>query len=213
MQSNISNEQFSGSYSSPSEPHFDDEATLLSARPVVPIGELSSKTGLSRPLVFGLAVAGALLLGVSATVFYYSRFSTVEGQSVTRIETVASDVQGVASEPPNLSELPGATGTIESDDFFAESNKSTKAKTQVSSRPVTTRALNSSRDRLKKPAHRPETRVVDQRSDYDYETRDERHAARRESRERKGEIRARRAARRLNEVLRIREIFEGPARP
>jgi hypothetical protein len=213
MESNITNEQFRSSYSSLSEPHFDDEATVLSARPVVPIGEVASKAGFSRPWVFGLAVVAALLLGVSATAFYYSRFPTIEGRSLVSIETVSSDVQGVASEAHSLNELREATGTTDSDDSFAESNKSAKAKTPASSRPLTASPLNSSTGRLKKPAHRREARVIDQRFDYVNETREQRRAARRESKERKGEIRARRAARRSDEVLRIREIFEGPARP
>jgi hypothetical protein len=213
MESNITNEQFRSSYSSPSEPHFDDEATVLSARPVVPIGELTSKAGFSRPWVFGLAIVAALLLGVSATAFYYSRFSAIDGQSVVSIETVSSDVQGVASEPPNVNELPEATGTTESDNSVTDSNKSVKAKTQTVSRPSITRPLNSSKDRVKKRAPRRETQVVDQLVDYENETREQRREARRDAQERKREIRERRVERRSDEALRIREIFEGPARP
>lgn len=208
MKSNVTDEQFWSSYSSPSEPHFDDEATLLSARPVVPIRELTSKAAFSRRWVFGLAVAGALLLGVSATVFYYSRFPTMDGQSVVSFETVSADAQGLASELPSLNELPEATGTIESTDLFADSNKSAKLKTEASSR-----QHNLSRDRLKKPPHRRQTPVIDQRVDYENETREQRREARRDAQERKREIRERRAERRSDEVLRIREIFEGSARP
>jgi hypothetical protein len=208
MKSNVTDERFWSSYSSPSEPHFEDEATLLSARPVVPIRELTSKAGFSRRWVFGLAVAGALLLGVSATAFYYTRFPTMDGLSVVSIETVSADAQGVASELPSLNELPEATGTIESTDFFADSNKSAKLKTAASSR-----QHNLSRDRLKKPAHRRQSPVIDQRVDYENETSEQRREARRDAQERKREIREGRAERRSDEVLRIREIFEGPARP
>jgi hypothetical protein len=212
MQSNITNEQFS-SYASLSEPHFDDEATVLSARPVVPIEELTTKAGFSRPWVFGFAVAGALLLGVVATAFYYSRFSKIEGAHVANLANVSSGVQGVPSRPTNLNEVPEVSGTIESDDSFTDSNKSAKAKTQAAARPLVTRPLNSSKARVKEPAPRRETRVVDQRVDYENETREQRRAARRDAKERKRENRERRARRPSDEVLRIREIFEGPARP
>jgi hypothetical protein len=213
MQSNITNEQFSSSSASLSEPHFDDEATVLSARPVVPIEELTKKVGFSRPWAFGLAVAGALLLGVAATAFYYSLFSTLEGRPFANLATVSSNVQGVAPEPPKLNELPGATGITKSDASSVDSNKSAKAKMQAASRPVITRPLHFPKDRVKVLAPRRETPVVDQRVDYENETREQRRAARRDAQERKREIRERRAARRSDEVLRIREIFEGPARP
>jgi hypothetical protein len=215
MQSNITNEQFSSSSASLSEPHFDDEATVLSARPVVPIEELTTKVRFSRPWAFGLAVAGALLLGVVATAFYYTRFSTLEGRRFDNLATVSSTVQGVAPEPPKLNELPEATGITKSDAAFVDSNKSAKAKAkaQAASRPVITRSVHSPKDRVKELAPRRETRVVDQRIDYENETREQRRAARSDAQERKREIRDRRAARRADEVLRIREIFEGPARP
>jgi hypothetical protein len=209
MEANITDEPFRGSDSSPSEPHFEDEATLLSARPVVPIAALTSKERFSRPWIFGIAVAGAILLGMAATVFYYSQFRAIEERSVAGIDIVSSGVQGVASEPLNLNELHQAK-TTESDDSFADSNKSAKEKPQTPSRLATARPLNAYNVGSKKPAFRRETPGVDERSYSEYETRDERRAARRESKERKRE---RRAAKHSDEVLRIRDIFEGPARP
>ncbi len=51
----------------PPEPHFDEERTLLSARPVVPLGELKKKVR-SRRLFLTGAFALAVLLGASASV-------------------------------------------------------------------------------------------------------------------------------------------------
>src|SRR5688500_17006739 len=73
MVSNITDQVFWSSDTPLAEPHFDEEATLLSARRVVPIKKVAvKKPGFSRPWVFGFALAGALLLGVSVTALYYS---------------------------------------------------------------------------------------------------------------------------------------------
>src|SRR5882724_6215173 len=46
-------------------PHFDDEATLLSARPVVPLTKVKSRSLLRRILPFlATAILGGLLTGV-----------------------------------------------------------------------------------------------------------------------------------------------------
>ncbi|HET6890579.1 MAG TPA: hypothetical protein VFH31_05705, partial [Pyrinomonadaceae bacterium] len=53
-----------------SEPHFDDEATLLSARRVVPFHKLTDKTNSKRNLYFGAALATALMVGIIGGVIY-----------------------------------------------------------------------------------------------------------------------------------------------
>src|SRR5688572_17562864 len=49
-------------------PHFDEDATLLSARPVVPLQQVKSETRSRRHMIFGLTILAAILLGaISAT--------------------------------------------------------------------------------------------------------------------------------------------------
>ncbi|MDQ2920934.1 MAG: hypothetical protein M3R52_04880 [Acidobacteriota bacterium] len=216
MESNITDQQFWSPDSPLAEPHFDEEVTLLSARPVVPIKNLTVKPGFSRPWVFGFALAGALLFGVSATTLYYSRFRTTGSQLVPKIEAVSSGVQGVASESVALDERPSeaieataATGAGSSP-VYSETSRGVKA--QAPSVSWTNRPPNSSNAVSKKPDHRRATVVIDQSSESEYETRDERRAAKREAKEWKAN-RERRAGKHSNELLRIRDIFEGPPRP
>lgn len=211
MKSNITNEQFWSPDSPLAAPHFDEEVTLLSARPVVPIKRLSLKPGFLRPWVFGFALAGALLLGVSATALYYSQFRTTGSQPVPNIETVSSGAEGVASEAVAPDERPTeATGAGSSS---VDSDPSVSVKAQARSVSWTTRPLNSSTAVSKKPAHRRATVVVDQSTESEYETREERRAARRETKERRRANREGRAGKHSDELLRIRDIFEGPPRP
>ena len=214
MESNIANQKLWRPDSPLAEPHFNEEATLLSARPVVPIGELTAKAGFSRPWIFGLAVAGALILGVSATALYYSRFRTTEPQSAGSIETVSSGVQGVAPEPVVLNELHTEAKVTKTDSPLVGSVGSARGKAQAPSVLLATRPPHSSSSAVpKKAAHRRGVALLDQSPEFEYETRSERRAARREAKEFKRANRERRAGKHPDEVLRIREIFEGPARP
>jgi cytoskeletal protein RodZ len=52
----------------PPEPHFDEERTLLSARRVVPLGELNAKAGSRGWLLLTGGIAFAILLGAGAAV-------------------------------------------------------------------------------------------------------------------------------------------------
>lgn len=215
MESNFAKQRFWSPDSPLSEPHFDEEATLLSARPVVPISKLSVKPGFSRPLIFGLALAGALLLGVTATALYYSGLPAIESQPSPNIATVSSGVQGFESEAVALDEPAEATeasGQTGDGDSSADSATSAGGKARPGTILGTTRRSNSSNSVSKKPAHRRAV-AVEQSWDYEYETREERRAAKREARERKRADRERRAGKPSNEVLRIRDIFEGPQRP
>jgi hypothetical protein len=219
MESNIRDQQFWTPDSPPAQPHFDEEATLLSARPVVPIREITAKAGFSRPWVLGIALVSALLLGVTATAFYYSRLGTTELRSVTSIEAISSGVEGVASEPIMLNEIPEVRATesgsslVDSNKSAVDSNKPAKLKTQTASVRSTSKPLNSSIIVHPKPDHRQDREAIDPNAEAEYETRDERRAARREAKKLQRVDRERRVGKRSNEVLRIREIFEGPARP
>src|SRR5687768_1919491 len=99
MESNISNQPLWSPESPVAQPRFDEEATLLSARPVVPIEEVAVKPGFSRPWVLGFALAGALFLGVAATAIYFSQFRTTGSQPVSRVDALSAGAEGVASEP------------------------------------------------------------------------------------------------------------------
>lgn len=216
MESNISNQQFWSPDSPLAEPHFDEEVTLLSARPVVPIERFTRRPVYTRPWVFGFALAGALLLGVSATALYYSRFGTTGSQALPSIEKVSSGAQGavteaVAHDEPTIkaTDTTGATGAGIS---AVDSDTPARVKALAPSVSWMTRPLNSSNAVSKKPAHLRATVVIDQSSEPEYETH-ERRGAKREAKERKRANRVGRDGKPSDELLRIREIFEGPQRP
>src|ERR1044072_2988246 len=87
-------------------PEFDDERTLLSARPVVPLNEIDAKVRRRRNWFLGGAFAVAMMLGAaSALVASYLRLRNVP--SVATSEAPAPDV---APAPVAVVEnTPGAT--------------------------------------------------------------------------------------------------------
>ncbi|MEP6912557.1 MAG: hypothetical protein ABI923_07370, partial [bacterium] len=196
--------------------HFDEEVTLLSARPVVPIEQLTRKPVSKRPWVFGLALAGAILLGVSATALYYSQFRTIGSQAVPNIDKFSSGVQGAATEAVTRGEpaidATDTTGSTGAGSSSFDSNTSARVKTQAPSVSWTSRPPNSFNTASKKSAHLRATVVSDPGSESEYETH-ERRGAKTEAKERKRENRGGRDHKSSDELLRIRDIFEGPQRP
>ena len=216
MESNIADQQTWSRDSPLAEPHFDEEVTLLSARPVVPIEQFTQKRVSTRPWVFAFALGGALLLGVSATALYYSQFRATGSQAVPNIEKVSSGAQGAATEavarPPI--DATDTTGSTVGGTSSVDSDTSARVKAQAPSVSWTTRPLNSSSSNAvsKKSARLRATVVVDQSSEPEYETY-KRRGAKREAKERKRANREGRDGKSSDELFRIREIFEGPQRP
>jgi hypothetical protein len=215
MESNITDQQVWSPDTPLAEPHFNEEVTLLAARPVVPIEQLNRKPVSTRPWVFGLALAGAILLGVSATALYYSRFRTTGLQAVPNIDKFSSGVQGAATasvsrnEPAINADTTGSTGAGNSS---VDSNTPARVKAQAPSVSWTSRPPNPSNAASKKSAHLHPAVVIDSGSEPEYEIQ-ERRSAKREAKERKRENRRGRDHKSSDELLRIREIFEGPQRP
>src|SRR5688572_21778520 len=204
MESTNTNQQFWSPESPVAQPHFDDEATLLSARPVVPIEKIAVKTGFPPPWVLGFALAGALVLGVAATAIYFSQFRTTGPQPVSSVDTLSSGAEGVGSKP--IVNDPVTT------DATVDSNTTTAAKAPVSDS-LTTRPLKSSDTVSTKPAFRRVTGAPGRSSESEHETREERRAAKREVKEQRRANHERRESKQSDAVLRIRDIFEGPSRP
>jgi len=74
-------------------PDFDDERTLLSARPVVPLNEIDAKVRRKRHWVLGGAFAIAMMLGAaSALVASYLRLRNVPTAAATSEVSAEQDV-------------------------------------------------------------------------------------------------------------------------
>ena len=204
MQSKTTQQDFAVPKAPVTSPHFDQEATLLSARPVVPIDELSNKPHISRRWLVGFGLAGMLLIGVSATVLYYSRFGRSESQPIHNSETLSSGIEGFASN--SVDEPPKARlETVQPPSLPRDPERSATAKPD--------KVTNSANPGTKASRRRSAEMVVDESADSEDDTREERRAARREAKEQKRADRRWRTGRRSDGVLRIRDIFEGPPRP
>ena len=74
-----------------SPPHFDDELTVLTARPVVPLEEINAKVRHRRRWFLGGAFAIAMLLGAaSALVSSYFKLRNVPRSRTVEIEVTAA---------------------------------------------------------------------------------------------------------------------------
>lgn len=215
MNSNIADQQSWRANSGLSQPHFDEEATLLSARPVVPLSRLSATPGFSRKWLLGFALVGMLFIGIAATSLYYSRFTTAELQPTPQPDTASSGIQGFASglvAPDEPGKDPSPSARIESQP--ADLNRSTMAKAEPRAVSSTLQSRKPS-NTISKKGRRS---VVNSKPDFEEETipdfrdqvRYERRAARREAWE---ERRPRRYNRRSDRRDRLRDFYEGPARP
>lgn len=188
-------------------PHFDEDATLLSARPVVPLHELKAATRSRRGVIFGLTILAAILVGaISATLLLIRSAQSSENAAEAQLSQ------------PNVPSS-GAAGGTSSESAEARLPVLPKPEEETSPRevpiirdsPIKKQAPAIARD-SEKPARagRP-----DRERDEDFENDDQdlRRAERREARRDARRQRRDRRERVGDELLRIREIFEGSPRP
>jgi hypothetical protein len=188
------------------EPHFDDEQTLLSARPVVPLEKIEAKARHRRQWFLGGAFAIAMMLGAaSALVASYFKLRNVP-QTVTELPVepdVAPATVAVAESAPV------ETPVVESEDLeTSETPPVTPKKESAPKRRVVT-PHNS------EPVEDSDTRRVSEEDELErirdavlYDQWEERRARRTLRRER-------RRAERYNhrDLSNLNEIFEGRRRP
>jgi hypothetical protein len=197
-------------------PHFDEEATLLSARPVVPLDEVKSERQYKRRLIFGLTILAAILVGAaSANLLMKNEQNSQKAVEVDQDRGAMSSTGaagGSTSKPiapgvpqaresievPQMVELPrGRDSGIKKRDTAAMSRSSEKPLASRSSiKPV----RNSNPD-----YESTEDLENGERELHRAERRDARRDARRQIRNRRERM--------GDDVLRIREIFEGSPRP
>ena len=192
------------------EPHFDDEATLLSARRVVPLDEVppygsQARSRFARGWMFAATVVGALLLGAVASAAYYSYLNRTSAQSFVDTENIAAGIEGMSTEQrpasTNVSDVNNTTSpnsnpevTLNEGSAVApspaasanESNKPTARRVDVLTSPSTPDEMQAREERQARKEAKKRIRELE-----------------RESRDRKSR----------NDLTRIREIFEGPQKP
>jgi hypothetical protein len=193
------------------EPHFDEEATLLSARPVVPLEIVTAKPRLNRSWAFGLTLTGAVMIGVIASAIYFTRYKS-ESLAAADSQTIFA---GAEASTTVTDSADGSAAAVDG----AGANGDTAVRNETSSVLSTTdgRSVQSGTLRTKpvvQSARKPATRRLASPglADREQQFRNERQAARREAWERKHEARDDRSVK-ADDLFRIREIFEGRHRP
>jgi len=124
-------------YVPPLEPHFDDERTVLSARPVVPLEKINARARHWRQWLLGGAFAIAMMLGAASALlasYFKLRHAPAPAAEVTE------DVD-VAPAPVAIAEgAPAATPEVEDAANVEESAPESTPKKQVKHRTVVVRA-------------------------------------------------------------------------
>jgi len=195
---------------SAAQPHFDDERTLLSARPVVPLEKIEAKERHRRHWLLGGAFALAMMLGAaSALLASYLKLRTVPvvASEISEVETpaapVAAAVEPVESELPVSEHTAGAEHIEEESDIITVTPKrapvvsrsATAPRSTELMRPRTVRGLDEE-DELERIR---EAILVEE-----WQERRARRAARRERRNRMDHH--------DRDLSNLDEIFEGPRR-
>jgi hypothetical protein len=207
MESNITHQGHSGGLLS--TPHFDEEATLLSARPVVPLQEIKTAERPARRLTFGLALLMALVIGaIGATLIYRQRDQapvTAETAMPNADEAPAvstgTEAGGGPADVPPLSASASVTTVKPHESAATRPRKPAGAAAQSAGWVETSETSPDEADRL-----------AEEMAARRAERQEARRLRREAQREAWGEVRSRRAQR-SDDLLRIREIFEGPPRP
>jgi type IV secretory pathway VirB10-like protein len=203
MESNISDsdQQPFGTDLPLAEPHFDEEATVLSARPVVPLKKVVARARLTWVLVIGLTFAGACVVGMLAAGIYYSRLSGNSSKPLANTE-ITSGVQARSTEMDHPKTPPAPPPRVSD-----ESDTSARVSSVT---PVPIEEPETSTEAPKKPvARRVDVFTFPRSGGYQ-----DRREVRREERERKREMkRENQENKSSRDLLRIREIFEGPHKP
>lgn len=202
MESNIAYNEVV-STETPPEPHFDEEATLLSARPVVPLREVRAGARARILLAFGLTIIASLLVGALGTTLIYQRgqkqttaivqtSNPVSKQSVQEDASLTGAVGALSGSPAGAPQMAENT-----DEVTAPKVRNADTSTIKKPDPAISHSDASiSGEREFRRAQRVETRRYRRQAERE---------ARREVRRQKSQS--------ADDLLRIREIFEGSPRP
>jgi hypothetical protein len=188
------------------QPHFDDELTVLTAQPVVPLEQIEKKARHRRRWFLSGAFAIAMLLGAaSALVSAYFRVRNVPDPELqTTAESSEAEPETAVTEPPvTASMLPVSEEPVGEE---LEEVEAQPAPTPAPKRSAPVRTTRHTSEPVFEPRLDEEDELRRIRDAVLVEQWQERRARRIERRER------RRAQHRDRDLSNIDEIFEGPRR-
>ena len=189
-------------------PHFDEDATLLSARPVVPLHEVKAEKRSKRRVILGLTILAASLLGaITATLLLMQHEKNLQSAAEAEVnQPIVSSSGAAGGSTSQSSEVRGPALAEQNDEPEMPEVPSTRD-SSIKKRPTPAISRSSARPaRAGNPDYeRAEDFETDETELRRVERRDARREARRERRQRREQI--------SDDLLRIREIFEGSPRP
>ena len=191
------------------QPHFDDEATVQTARPVVPLEEVRRASRSRQKLLLSAALCLAAVVGAVAASIVFSERQQPSPESATATIPQSSEESANGFVTPS-GEASGATvdpnETVAIDSSAATPDSADEA-LEVPSSPRVSRQQPVRNSRVSKPVEKVVTRPEPEAEDREADERAARREERREAR------RLRRERRAGDGLTRIREIFEGSPRP
>ena len=195
-------------------PHFDEEATLLSARPVVPLQEVEAKPRFMPRVIFGFVVLAAILVGaISATLLLRTEQTSQRAAESEVKQPTAWGAAGGSTSEPALARVPAARDPEEEPKLrevpIVRTSSTKRGQTAAISHSATKPSISRSSS---KPA-RAGSSDYERAKDFENEERELRRAERRDARREARRQQRNRRERMGDDVLRIREIFEGSPRP
>ena len=191
------------------EPNFDDERTLLSAKPVVPLEKINAKARHRRQWLLGGAFAIAMMLGAaSALLASYLKLRNVPQTATTEL-----------SVEPDVAAAPVAVaGSVPSDTPVVENESSeplveTPVPEETPKESVATRRTVAPKH-IPEPVEQPDTRRMSEEEDLERIREAVLYDQWQERRARRATRRERRRAERYNhrDLSNLDEIFEGRRR-
>ena len=190
-------------------PHFEDEVTVQSARPVVPLHEIESSSRTRQKMLLFASLCLAALVGVFAASFVFSdRTQDVEESATATISESSED--GSTGFITASGEAGGATvdpsETIATDIETSRADR-TEDEPKVQTPTTVSRPQTMKNARVPKPVEKDVSKTEAEPEDLQADERQTRREERREAR------RLRRERRTGDGLTRIREIFEGSPRP
>lgn len=191
-------------------PHFDDEATVQSARPVVLLEEVRRASRSKQKRLLGAALCLAAIVGAVAASLVFSDRSQPSDDSATATlpessEKASTDFITASGEASGATVNPDETVAIDTSAAAASDPQDGALDVRTSSRVSRQQPIRSFRvsKPVEKAVSRPEPEAEDRELDERAARREERREARRLRRERRAG----------DGLTRIREIFEGSPRP
>lgn len=205
MDSNIKNQESFAAGNPLAEPHFDEEATVLSARRVVPLERVESQVRTKRHLFLAGATTLAILLGAAAAIFLARLRESPEPVEI-------SSSQAAISESNKNVEAQGGSSPSAVAEEAAPKQPDSASPTVEDGFSSDSKFVASRKHRILRRKEALADADAGHLAQDDQEARREERRARRLGREalvdgRKGKKDSRQG------LFRIREIFEGAGRP